>query len=49
VTIFSLIAIASPMQTLRCPDIGPFVHGHPAAREMVIAAAKRACEPVGFR
>jgi hypothetical protein len=31
------------------PDIAPFVHGHPAAREMVIAAVKRACEQVGFR
>ena len=30
-------------------DIAPFVHGHPAAREMVIAAVKRSCEQVGFR
>jgi hypothetical protein len=29
-------------------DIAPFVHGHPATREMVIAAVKRACEQVGF-
>jgi hypothetical protein len=32
----------------RCRDIAPFVHGHPAAREMVITAVKRACEQVGF-
>jgi hypothetical protein len=29
-------------------DIAPFVHGDAAAREMVIAAVKRACEQVGF-
>jgi isopenicillin N synthase-like dioxygenase len=49
VTILPLIAIALLMRTLRCRDIAPFVHGHPAAREMVIAAVKRACEQVGFR
>ena len=46
---FVLIAIASLMQTLRCRDIAPFAHGHPAAREMVVAALKRACEQAGFR
>jgi len=30
-------------------DIAPFVHGDRAAREIVIAAVKRACEQVGFR
>jgi hypothetical protein len=30
-------------------DIVPFVHGHRAAGEMVIAAVKRACEQIGFR
>jgi len=30
-------------------DIAPFVQGHPAAGEMVIAAVKRACEQIGFR
>jgi len=48
VTILPLIAIALLMRTLRCRYIAPFVHGHLAAREMVIAAVKRACEQVGF-
>jgi hypothetical protein len=30
-------------------DIAPFVHGDRAAREIVIAAVKRACDQVGFR
>jgi hypothetical protein len=30
-------------------DIAPFVHGHPVAVEMVIAAVKRVCEQIGFR
>lgn len=30
-------------------DIAPFVHGDVAARKMVVAAVKRACEQVGFR
>ena len=29
-------------------DIAPFVHGDAAARRMVVAAVKRACEQVGF-
>jgi isopenicillin N synthase-like dioxygenase len=29
-------------------DIAPFAHGDAAAREMVVAAVKRACEQVGF-
>lgn len=29
-------------------DIAPFVHGDAAARKMVVAAVKRACEQVGF-
>ena len=31
------------------PIIAPFVHGDRAAREIVIAAVKRACDQVGFR
>ena len=30
-------------------DIAPFVHGDAAARKMVVAAVKRACEQVGSR
>jgi hypothetical protein len=45
VTILPLIAIASLMQTLR----RAIRAWSPAAREMVIAALKRACEQVGFR
>ena len=30
-------------------DIAPSVHGDAAARKMVVAAVKRACESVGFR
>lgn len=30
-------------------DIAPFVHGDVAARKMVVAAVKRACEQVSFR
>ena len=30
-------------------DIAPFVHGDAAARKMVVATVKRACEQVGFQ
>jgi len=46
---FAPITIASLMRALRCRDIAPYVHGRPAAREMVIASVKRACEQVAFR
>jgi hypothetical protein len=49
VTILPLIAVASLMRTLRCPALRHSCMGHPAARETVIAAVKRACEQVGFR